>query len=158
MGSLPVFEWAPTIRNCMGLLPVYLQTRNLETIRALLLKKTPQFLRVRGPVRYKIGAPASFRWVAPNGRKGEGKGTSRDISVSGAFVFARKLPPVGANVRLSILLQGPATNGRLRHLEVNGQVVRSEIDWRRKVPCGFGVSGRTRILNMLRKDAAQVVH
>jgi PilZ domain len=96
--------------------------------------------------RYQITSRVTFKWVAPDGATGEGNGISRDVSERGAFVFARKLPPVGTQVSLTIRLQGAATNGRLLLLEMNGEVVRGEVHWRRHLPCGFAVSGKTRVL------------
>jgi hypothetical protein len=102
--------------------------------------------------RYPISAPVRFDWVAPNGAMGLGIGTTRDISERGAFVFARKLPPVGAVVNLWIGFRGTMATSRARRLEVSGKVVRGEVHWDRAQPCGFAVSGKTRVLNATPKE------
>jgi hypothetical protein len=88
-----------------------------------------------------------FDWVAPDGARGQGVGTSRDVSECGAFVFARRIPPVGATVNLWIGFRGAQATSRLRRLEVSGKSVRGEVHWERSEPCGFAVAGKTKVLN-----------
>jgi PilZ domain len=77
-------------------------------------------------LRLPIQTPVTFWWKNGNGKPLQGEGRSRDVSEHGAFVFAPSCPPVGANVVLTIALEGvPDGTGPLP-LEVEGEVLRVE--------------------------------
>lgn len=72
-------------------------------------------------MRYPMTAPASFSWKDESGNQCKGEGTSRDVSETGAFIFAFTCPPAGADVTLRIVLVAKALR-----VEVDGRVLRVE--------------------------------
>jgi hypothetical protein len=122
--------------------------------------ETPSTFPEREAKRYRIAAPASFNWVAADGTSGEGEGCSRDISEWGAFVFARRPPPVGANLCVIVSLRNAVMNKRWVRLEINGAVVRAEVYWKRGLLCGFAVNGKTRVVPWSQKvaDPSPLIH
>jgi PilZ domain len=105
---------------------------------------------VRAPMRYPIPASVTFNWLARNGMQRQGKGRSRNISEGGAFVFTRKLPPVGASIILSIQFPKTTAGGQVLTMEMTGEVVRVELPLERKSNWGFAVACRRRSLNQFR--------
>jgi len=80
----------------------------------------------RRTLRFLLQTAVTFRWTNGNGDLQLGEGRSRDVSEHGAYVFAPKCPPVGANVALKIDLDGiPDEMGPLP-VEVDGEVLRVE--------------------------------
>ena len=80
----------------------------------------------RRTLRFLLQTGVAFRWTNGNGELQQGEGRSRDVSEHGAYVFAPRCPPVGANVGLRIDLDGiPDEIGPLP-VEVNGEVLRVE--------------------------------
>jgi hypothetical protein len=75
-------------------------------------------------MRYPIQERVSFWWKDENGNRRQDEGTSRDVSVKGIFVFALRCPPVGAEVRLRILILAPLDAPRILNMEFNGRVLR----------------------------------
>lgn len=81
----------------------------------------------------------TFRWADGSGECQHGEGRSRDISEHGAFVFTPVCPPVGANVSLTIDLEGiPDEIGTLQ-VEVNGEVLRVEQSFEKSGAGGFAI-------------------
>ena len=87
-------------------------------------------------MRFPVGAPVFFRWKDADGNERHGKGTSRNISETGAFVLGTVSPPLGADIELRISLVGlkkATTGGRM---ELDGRVVRVE-----QAAAGRGIGG-----------------
>jgi len=81
----------------------------------------------REAVRFRLSAPVIFRWSDQSGAWREETGRIRDISVAGAFVFSRILPPVKAKLSLDIELPPLEKNAcKLLHLKGEGEVARVE--------------------------------
>lgn len=80
----------------------------------------------RKNMRYPMAVPVFFRWKDVDGNEHQGKGTSRDISETGAFVFTRVSPPRGADIELRISfvsIPNPTTAVRMK---LGGRVLRVE--------------------------------
>jgi PilZ domain-containing protein len=105
---------------------------------------------VRTQMRFPIAAPVKFNWLARNGTQHQGTGRSRNVSEGGAFVFTRKLPPIGACIDLSIQFPSAALNGRILRMEMTGEVVRLELPLDHKSKWGFAVVRKRRSLNLFR--------
>jgi hypothetical protein len=105
---------------------------------------------VRTQMRFPIAAPVTFNWLARDCTQHQGTGRSRNISEGGAFVFTRKLPPIGACINLSIQFPSLASNGRILRMEMTGEVVRLELPLDRKSKWGFAVARKRRSLNLFR--------
>jgi len=84
-------------------------------------------MELRNRVRYRLFADAVFAWEGPQGNRFFGEGITRDISVSGAFIFTRTFPPVGAILELEIFLSPPSGgSGRTVEIKTAATVIRVE--------------------------------
>lgn len=71
---------------------------------------------MRKEIRYRLGTLAVFSWEGANRRRFKGEGTTRDISVQGAYILAATTPPADCAVRLDLMLPplaGPKTAMRI---------------------------------------------
>jgi hypothetical protein len=93
----------------------------------------------RKNVRYPFHVPVSFLWTDENGVQQEGKGDTRDVSVSGVFVSAVACPPEGASVSLNILLSSDPQAARSLRLQAEAQVLRVVQGDQGDETTGFGV-------------------
>jgi hypothetical protein len=97
----------------------------------------------RATLRFPLQAPVAFWWTDENGNRQQGKGSSRDISELGAFVFSAACPPVGSTVELKIPLEElPETTG----IDLAGCVVRVERGHAGTQSGGFAVFRDLRML------------
>ena len=88
--------------------------------------------------RYPIQGSVCFRWISAAGRALAGVGATRDISVSGAFIESRDVPPLDAEVTVSAALLGGANDYLQTRLVGAGTVCRVEMD--EELGMGFAVS------------------
>ncbi len=71
---------------------------------------------MRKEIRYRLGTLAVFTWEGANRRRFKGEGTTRDISVQGAYILTATSPPADCVVRLDLMLPplaGPKTAMRI---------------------------------------------
>jgi hypothetical protein len=61
-------------------------------------------MELRNRVRYRLSADAVFAWQGAGHGRFLGEGLTRDISLTGAFIFTLTCPPVGATVQLDVFL------------------------------------------------------
>ena len=81
----------------------------------------------RKTVRYRLQVLAVSRWKdKKNGDEQSVEGRTRDISTSGAFIYARACPPEGVTVKVDMVLATIANSARSLRLNAEGRVVRSE--------------------------------
>jgi hypothetical protein len=97
-------------------------------------------------MRYPVETRVSFWWEDEDGNQRQGEGTSRDISETGAFVFAPGCPPVGADVKLRIFIVPAPHTTRVLNMEFEGQVLRVEQTTPGGGKSGFAVWGHVAIL------------
>jgi hypothetical protein len=97
----------------------------------------------RKTIRFPLQAPVVFWWTDENGTHQQGEGRSRDISESGAFVFAAACPPLGASVGLRIWLEGAHDGTETVPIEVDGLVRRVEQSDARNESSGFALLNRS---------------
>jgi hypothetical protein len=96
---------------------------------------------VRKTVRYKLQVPAVSRWKdKKNGDEQSVKGRTRDISTSGAFIYAQVCPPEGVTVEVNMVLATIPNSVRSLRLNAEGRVVRSEQPTGGGGATGFAVS------------------
>jgi len=82
---------------------------------------------VRKTVRYKLQVPAVSRWKdKKRGDEQSVEGRTRDISTSGAFIYAQVCPPEGVTVKVNMVLATIPNSARSLRLNAEGRVVRSE--------------------------------
>jgi hypothetical protein len=92
--------------------------------------------------RYRLGVPVIFSWQDAKEGPRKAVGLTRDINLTGAFVFTVGPPPLGADVRLKAFL--PPVLGAAQALRMYGQglVVRVKRARRCETKGGFEVEGR----------------
>jgi hypothetical protein len=83
-------------------------------------------MELRNRVRYRLAAEAVFAWQGCQGNRLLGEGTTRDISLSGAFIFTRTCPPMGATLELGIFLSPSGGSGRTVEIKTAATVIRVE--------------------------------
>lgn len=54
--------------------------------------------------RYPIAAQVSFEWRGSDKARYQGTGVIHDISASGALILAQKVPPLGTEVEVMVML------------------------------------------------------
>lgn len=76
--------------------------------------------------RYKLADSVDYWWLAPSGSIQSSHGTTLDISNSGVMVIARRCPPKGARIQMTIhVARRDGCNGPLE-LHGEGIVIRIE--------------------------------
>ena len=91
------------------------------------MNRQPVSLELRNRVRYRLSADAVFAWEGAQRGRMVAEGVTRDISLSGAFVFTRTCPPVGATLELDIhLSSAPGSGGRTVRIKTEATVIRVE--------------------------------
>jgi hypothetical protein len=94
---------------------------------------------MRREIRYRVDAPAQFSWQSRQGKRIQGEGFTRDISVLGAFILAPTCPPVDVPVHVEVLL--PTLHGLRPVFRVSGpaRVLRVEQAREERGESGFAV-------------------
>ncbi len=96
----------------------------------------------RKNVRYALQVPVTFSWADERGVRQEGQGRAREVSVSGAFIFAPTYPPAGASVDLNFVLSSDPQTERTMQMQAEGRVVRVEQAGRGEETTGFAVTNQ----------------
>jgi hypothetical protein len=97
-------------------------------------------MELRRKLRYRVCAPAVFSWEGLRGDRLQGEGLTRDISVSGTFLFSPTCPPVDEPIQLDIFLS-PLDGGVSRvQIRTRAWVVRVEHCLPENGQSGFAVS------------------
>lgn len=79
-------------------------------------------LQRRSAVRYKLKLPVIFHWN--NGSEHTEGGFTNDVAIDGALIFSSKCPPVGADIRIEVLVPAPDQSGEELRVECTGKVTR----------------------------------
>ncbi len=90
----------------------------------------------RNAVRYRLQLPVIFHWQ--DSKEHTDGGFTKDVGLDGALILSRECPPVGAVVRLELLIPCPVRNGEEVRLECIGTVTRVADEQGRHF---FGVKG-----------------
>jgi hypothetical protein len=102
--------------------------------------------QVRRQIRYPLRAPVSFHWIGRDGVAHEGKGNSRDISESGAYIVTRNSPPMNTDVMLEIRFPYLPELDRFHRIEMDGRVVRVDLLLDNRSGWGFAISAQRTVL------------
>jgi len=78
--------------------------------------------------RYRLAAIVSFSWETEDHRVHYGSGTTRDCSISGAFVLSPNQLSIGSVLKMEFFLPRLLAAGSGARLRTRGQVVRVEPD------------------------------
>ncbi len=97
-------------------------------------------MELRGKLRYRIRAPVVFSWEGVRGDRLQGEGLTRDISLSGAFLFSPTCPPVEETIRLDIFLSRLNSNTSPVQIRADARVVRVEHCLPESWQSGFAIS------------------
>ena len=83
-------------------------------------------MEMRRELRYRLGAPALFFWQSAHHRRLRGEGSTRDVSVLGAFIVTATCPPVETPVQVELVLPSPM--GTKTDIRIRGEarVIRVE--------------------------------
>jgi len=95
--------------------------------------------------RFHMSVPAYFMWKTPGAGEQTGTGTTRDISLRGAFVFTDRCPPRGTLVQLKVLL-GPELGDPGLVMKAKARVVRVERVSSSQFSNGFAVFTKKYVL------------
>jgi hypothetical protein len=85
-----------------------------------------QKVDVRASVRYRLEATVVFTWECQAGRRLQGEGITRDISVAGAYILTPTCPPAEVLVQLQVFLPWPGAGGRSVRIKTEAIVIRVE--------------------------------
>ncbi|MCU1315418.1 MAG: hypothetical protein JWN63_740 [Candidatus Acidoferrum typicum] len=83
-------------------------------------------MELRKRVRHRLPVGAVFTWEGPEHTCLHGEGVTRDISLSGAYLFSLTCPPVGATIQLDVLLLPLDGGSRSLRLKTDATVIRVE--------------------------------
>jgi hypothetical protein len=83
-------------------------------------------VELRERVRHRLAADAVFMWQSAQHTSLHGEGVTRDISLTGAFIFSLTCPPVGAAIQLDVVLLPLDGRARTLRLKTNATVIRVE--------------------------------
>ncbi len=86
--------------------------------------------------RYEVRVPIRFSWKSFRGAWFHGEGITRDLSVTGAYVYTDTRPPLNAVLHAEILLPRASGRGDIR-AECEMYVQRVELDLRGSRRAGF---------------------
>lgn len=76
----------------------------------------------RVAVRYKLQLPVIFHWN--DGSERMGGGFTSDVALDGALIVSNTCPPVGAEVRIEVLIPSPDHSPEELRIECTGRVTR----------------------------------
>jgi hypothetical protein len=91
--------------------------------RLLTVESTPQLVELRRSTRFPLTAPVFFSWVDRDGIMHDHSGTTRNVSMAGAFIAADISPLPGAPIGVDIYLPVDVS-GRTVELHGEGKVAR----------------------------------
>ena len=77
---------------------------------------------VERPVRYKLQIPFIFYWN--DGIEHAAGGFTIDLTLDRAMILSCKCPPIGADVRIEVLLPSPDKSGEELSIECISKVIR----------------------------------
>lgn len=95
----------------------------------------------RKAIRYRMRAQVIFRWGASHKDRLHGEGTTRDVSLAGAYILTAACPPIGEMVQLEIILP-PLFSASSTTMRAEMKVLRVEQDNASGSPDGFSVVGK----------------
>lgn len=107
-----------------GILSLDLKSRSLTSCMGIAQMLKPPLQR-RTAVRYKLRLPVIFHWN--DGFEHTSGGFTSDVSLEGALILSKESPPVGARVRVEILLPSPEMGNEELCIECSGKVIHSSV-------------------------------
>lgn len=99
----------------------------------------------RKAIRFPLEIPITFWWTEREIEK-RGEGQTRDVSQTGAFVFAGACPPLETQIGFKFLLPGLPGCQPPTEIEAEGKVLRVEPANKRERRDGFAILTRHMLL------------
>jgi hypothetical protein len=97
-----------------------------------------------------------FHWTGPDGKRFQGEGVTRDMSVNGAYVLTPTCPPPNVEVQLEVIL--PLSDGPSRaQMKTHATVMRVDHDLPGNMHSGFSAVGKGFLLSTSSERASRVV-
>jgi hypothetical protein len=87
-------------------------------------------------MRYRLQLPVIFHWN--DGEERTERGFTSDVAVDGALILSSRCPPVGADVRIEVLIPAPDHSALEIRIECIAKVTRV---WEQPGVAYFGVHG-----------------
>jgi len=110
----------------------------------------------RAGIRYRLNASVMFRWNGPGADRYQGEGTTRDLSVAGAYVVTATCPPPNAVVQVEVFL--PLSGGGMRAMmKADMVVLRVEHEVAGNKRSGFSAVGKGFSLQTTSERASRIV-
>lgn len=104
-----------------------------------------------------MNASVLFRWSGPEDEHCQGQGTTRDMSVSGAYILTATCPPPNAVIRMEVFL--PLSDGGSKALmQADMMVLRVEHEIEGNTRSGFSAVGKGFSLRTFSGDASRPVN
>jgi hypothetical protein len=111
----------------------------------------------RKGIRYRMNASVLFRWSGPEDEHCQGQGTTRDMSVSGAYIVTATCPPPNAVVRMEVFL--PLSDGGSKALmQADMMVLRVEHEIEGNSRSGFSAVGKGFSLRTFSGQGSRIVN
>jgi len=101
----------------------------------------------RQDVRYRLTVPVVFSWESSKGKRLQGEGTTRDLSVAGAFVYTSTCPAPDTNVFMDVLLPPLQQTAPAVTMQMEARVLRVEHPAEGTGRSGFAVASQKRDRN-----------
>ena len=112
-------------------------------------ERTWAIVELRKYKHYLLKAPVIFSWKDEQRIRRQDVGLTHDLTMSGAFIFATRPPPLNTNLELEVYL--PPTSAALpARIHGQGQVVRLE-SARGRRRAGFAVAAEPFVLRRARQ-------
>jgi hypothetical protein len=118
--------------------------------------KSTQTAERRRAKRYRMNTAAIFHWMGPEGKRFQGEGATRDMSVDSVFVVTATCPPASAAVQLEVIL--PLSDGASKaQMKSDMKVLRVDNDLAGNTRSGFSAVGKGFMLCTSSERASRVV-
>ena len=95
----------------------------------------------RNDIRYRLNATVKFRWSRPEDGHYQGEGVTRDMSVTGAFVFTATCPPPNSVIQMEAFFP-LSKDGSTAQMKADMMVLRVEHDVAGNNRSGFSAVGK----------------
>jgi hypothetical protein len=112
-----------------------------QTASGTSLKKEG-FLERRGHTRYALRALVEFEWI-DNGLRHSGRGTTRDISTRGMFIYSDSQPPSNADLQVEVSFRAVTEQPTNLQLSTKALVVRVDPAASQDGLIGFAILNRS---------------
>jgi hypothetical protein len=94
----------------------------------------------RDNLRFRLRAEVVFSWESSQGKRFQGEGYTRDLSVGGAYLYTSTCPPLHSRIQVDVMLPRVQLNAPAVVIRAPAGVVRLEHNVESTSPSGFAVA------------------